>query len=176
VEEVVNDRKLSLSAGDRVLAAQAAVHFLSTSTANRENYTPVKGWKDNEERKKQLTLAYAAEIGVAKKLKKQWNGMQTGKRMADIGNNIEVRWTSTDYAIVYEYDRDNDLLFLVKGATIDDLYIAGFIPIKMAKVEAYKREREGLPLTYWVPLDKLYTYLPNNGAVTAFIDRFSRWV
>jgi len=172
----VNDRKLSLSAGDRVSAAQAAVHFLSTATAQRADYTPVKGWKDNEERKKQLTLAYAAEIGVAKKLKKQWNGMQTGKRMADIGNNIEVRWTSTDYAIVYDYDRDNDLLFLVKGATIDDLYIAGFIPIKMAKVEAYKREREGLPLTYWVPLDKLYTYLPNNGAVTAFIDRFSRWV
>jgi hypothetical protein len=175
VEENVNERRLGLTSNERLLAAQAANHFL-TYVEGKQNYTPVKGWKDNEERQKQLILAYAAEIGVAKKLKKQWNGMSTGKRQADIGNNIEVRWTSTEYAIVYENDRDNDLLFLVKGATIDDLYIAGFIPIKMAKVEAYKREREGLPVTYWVPIDKLYTYLPGNGAVTAFIDRFTRWV
>jgi len=176
VEENVNDRKLSLSIGDRLMAEQAAVHFLATSTVRQEGYSVDQGWKNNEERKKTLTLAYAAEIGVAKKLKKQWNGMSTGKRMADVGNNIEVRWTSTDHAIVYENDRDTDLLFLVKGATIDDLYIAGFIPIKMAKVEAYKLERAGQALTYWVPLEKLYTYLPNNGAVTAFIDRFTQWV
>lgn len=171
----MNDRRLSLTPGDRLLAAQAATHFLTAAT--ERNYdTPFKGWKDNEERKKQLTLAYAAEIGVAKKLKKQWNGVNTHKDQADVGNNIEVRWTSTDYAIVYDYDRDNDLLFLVKGTTMDFLYIAGFIPIKMAKVDAYKIDREGQRLSYWVPINKLYTYLPGNGAVSSFIDRYTRWV
>jgi len=176
VEEVVNDRRLSLSVTDRQIASQAAEHFLGTGSAQASDYTPVIGWKNNDERKKQLILAYGAEIGVAKKLKQQWNGMSTGKRMADVGNNIEVRWTSTDHAIVYDYDRDTDLLFLVKGQSLDDLYIAGFIPMKMAKVDAYKREREGLPTTYWVPIAKLYTYLPDNGAVSRFIDRFSRLV
>lgn len=168
----MNDRRLNLSSGDRLMAEQAAVSFL-TYVNNKPNYTPVKGWKDNEERKKQLILAYAAEIGVAKKLKKQWNGVSTGKRQADVGDNIEVRWTSTEFAIVYDYDRDKDVLFVVKGATVSDLYIAGFMPVKMAKVDAYRKEREGLPVTYWVPLSRLYTYLPNNHAVKTFLDRFS---
>ena len=168
----MNDRRLNLSSGDRLMAEQAAVSFL-TYANNKPDYTPVKGWKDNEERKKQLILAYAAEIGVAKKLKKQWNGVSTGKRQADVGDNIEVRWTSTEFAIVYDYDRDKDVLFVVKGATVNDLYIAGFMPVKMAKVDAYRKEREGLPVTYWVPLSKLYTYLPNNHAVKTFLDRFS---
>jgi len=176
MEEVVNDRRLSLSVTDRQIASQAAQNFLATSTANKEGYSVEQGWKNEEQRKKTLTLSFAAEIGVAKKLKQQWNGVNTGKRVADIGNNIEVRWTATNYAIVTEKDRDTDLLFLVKGQSLDDLYIAGFIPIKMAKVEAYKLDRAGQTVSYWVPVGKLYTYLPDNGAVSRFIDRFSRLV
>jgi hypothetical protein len=172
VEEIVNDRRLQLSLGERLTAEQAAVSFLTYADA-RPDYTPVKGWKDDDERKKQLILAYASEIGVAKKLKKQWNGVNTGKRQADVGDNIEVRWTSTEYAIIYDYDRDTDIIFVVKGASINDLYIVGFMPVQMAKVDAYRKEREGLPVNWFVPLSKLYTYLPNNHAVTAFIDRFS---
>jgi len=46
----------------------------------------------------------------------------------------------------------------------------------MAKVEAYKLDRAGQTVSYWVPVGKLYTYLPDNGAVSRFIDRFSRLV
>ena len=58
VEEIVNDRRLELSLGDRLTAEQAAVSFLTYADA-RPDYTPVKGWKDDDERKKQLILAYA---------------------------------------------------------------------------------------------------------------------
>jgi hypothetical protein len=33
-----------------------------------------------------------------------------------------------------------------------------------------------LPVTWWVPLSKLYTYLPQNQAVMAFLDRFIKMV
>lgn len=176
MEKKLKDRKLIITPIDRVKASEAAQNFLSVASNLGAGYTPVQGWTDNQHRLKQLTLAYAAEIGIAKKLHLQWNGMATGKRQADVGQNIEVRWTSTDYAIVYEYDRDDDLLFLVKGTSFDSLWIAGFIPIRMAKVDEYKKVREGLPVNWWVPLSKLYTYLPQNQAVVAFLDRFIKMV
>jgi len=170
LEEKLNDRRLIITPTDRQLARQAAEHFLNRPITQNADYS-FKGWADKTERMQQLTLAYASEIGVAKKLKMQWNGMSTGKRQADVGDIIEVRWTSTNFAYVYEYDRDQDLLFVVKGASLDNLYIAGFIPIKMAKVDAYRRE-----VDWAVPIAKLYTYLPENQAVKAFILRFSQMV
>ncbi len=170
----MNDRQLNLNAHEKNRARQAATEFIewSINTMGTDHpHTRHTAWASNEERFWCMSMAYGSEIGIARKLNMQWNGLGTGKKTADVGNNIEVRWTTGQSLIVRANDRERDIVFLTKGTTLDNLYIVGFLPVKMARVTEYKLEGEE---TWKVPISKLYTYMPQNGTVKRFIEAYSR--
>jgi len=70
------------------------------------------------------------------------------KETADVGSNIEVRWTryDTGQLIVYENDRITDVAILVVG-TSPNYRLAGWIPVAMAKRPKYKNSKQP---TWWV--------------------------
>ena len=170
----MNDRELRLKDPEKKLAQQAAQEFINWSIASQNTANPhrrVNPWQSEAQRLRDMTLAYGAEIGVARKLNMVWNGVGTGKRTADVGNNIEVRYTTGQNLVVRGNDREKDIAFLVKGTTLENLYIVGFMPVKMARVAEYKLPNEE---TWMVPISKLYVYMPCNGTVKRFIEQYSR--
>jgi hypothetical protein len=172
----MNDRTLNLTAHEKNRARQAATEFIEWSINTMGTNHPhqrVNAWASNEERFWIMSMAYGSEIGIARKLNMQWNGVGTGKRTADVGNNIEVRWTTGQSMIVRANDREKDIVFLTKGTTLENLYIVGFMPVKMARVAEYKLDGEE---TWKVPIAKLYTYMPQNGTVKRFIEAYSRLI
>ena len=174
--EEMNERELRLKDHEKKLARQAADEFIKWSISTLNTSNPHKRhnpWKSESQRLWEMTMAYGAEIGVARKLNMQWNGVGTGKRTADVGNNIEVRWTSGQHLVVRANDREKDIAFLCKGTTLENLYIVGFMPVKMARVVEYKLPDEEV---WMVPYTKLYTYLPSNASVKRFIEQYSRLV
>lgn len=75
------------------------------------------------------------------------------KQTADVGSNIEVRWTRYDSGqlIVYENDRVTDVAILVTG-TSPNYRLSGWIPIAMAKKPRYKHAKQP---TWWVTQQNL---------------------
>jgi len=116
--------------------------------------------------KREMQIAYGAEIAVARHLGLSWNGVNNGKRKADVGDNVEVRHTKSQYLIVRGNDREDDVAFLVKGESLDRLFLVGFLPIRMARQAAYKVENEQ---TWFVPESHLYQMMPQKGAVKPFL-------
>jgi hypothetical protein len=70
------------------------------------------------------------------------------KETADVGSNIEVRWTRYDTGalIVYENDRITDVAVLVTGRS-PNYKLAGWIPVAIAKKPRYKSSSQP---TWWV--------------------------
>jgi hypothetical protein len=75
------------------------------------------------------------------------------KQTADVGSNIEVRWTRYDTGslIVYENDRVTDVAVLVTGRS-PNYNLAGWIPVAIAKKPRYKSSSQP---TWWVTQQNL---------------------
>ena len=75
------------------------------------------------------------------------------KQTADVGSNIEVRWTRYDTGslIVYENDRVTDVAVLVTGRS-PNYNLAGWIPVAIAKKPRYKSSTQP---TWWVTQQNL---------------------
>ena len=75
------------------------------------------------------------------------------KETADVGSNIEVRWTRYDTGslIVYENDRVTDVAVLVTGRS-PNYNLAGWIPVAIAKKPRYKSSTQP---TWWVTQQNL---------------------
>jgi hypothetical protein len=75
------------------------------------------------------------------------------KETADVGSNIEVRWTRYDTGslIVYENDRVTDVAVLVTGRS-PNYNLAGWIPVAIAKRPRYKSSTQP---TWWVTQQNL---------------------
>jgi hypothetical protein len=69
------------------------------------------------------------------------------KLHADIGGNVEVKWTryKDGHLLLSDRDRDSDIAILVTGKS-PVYYLAGWIPIKAAKRPTRKRS-DG---AYWI--------------------------
>lgn len=100
--------------------------------------------------------AVGAEIAVA-----QYFGISdftptvnTFKREADIGARIEVKWTKYEsgHLILTDNDRPNDIAVLVTGKS-PVYYIAGWIPVTMAKKPRYRRAEDN---SYWIDRPNLF--------------------
>ena len=80
---------------------------------------------------------------------------QKGKRIADVGDNLEIRWTKYDYGklIVRKYDRNEDIAILVTGEG-PAYTVVGAMPVKMARTDKYKHPTQP---NYWVPQPDLRT-------------------
>ena len=103
----------------------------------------------------QQAESISSEMAVAKFLKDDSFNPDNDnyKNSADVGSNIEVKWTRwiDGHLIVYSYDREEDIAVLVVGKS-PTYYLAGWIPIKQAKQpQNYVRAQN----TYWVTQRRL---------------------
>jgi hypothetical protein len=113
------------------------------------------------ERISEYAESLASELVVARELGIDYDLNYSGfKQFADVGSNIEVRWTrwNLGHLIVYPTDREDDIAILVCGKS-PRYRIAGWIPIKVARSNRYKHSSQN---SWWVdqynlhPLSELY--------------------
>jgi hypothetical protein len=162
-------RPLPLHDLDMKLARQAADFFIEWSKKTQETdnpHTRAVPWKNDYERKYEMQMAYGAEIGVARLLGLDWNGLNTFKDKADVGDNVEVRWSRSNNLILRHYDRDGDVAFLVQGSSLSTLFLVGYYPVYLGRIDDYKLEDEE---TWFIPKDRLYDYMPYKEAVRPFL-------
>ena len=100
--------------------------------------------------------ALAGELAVANYTKNPITDLanRNGSLIADVGRNIEVKFTShqNGHLIVDEASNDDDVAVLVMGRN-PHYYLIGWMPVKMAKVAKYRHShRHG----YWVAQSNLF--------------------
>ena len=97
-----------------------------------------------------MAQSIGAEIAVAKYFGDDnfEPTVDTFKREADVGSQIEVKWTlwQDGHLILNKTDRPQDVAILVVNKA-PNYVLAGWIPIAMAKREKYLRG-DG---SYWIP-------------------------
>lgn len=104
---------------------------------------------NNHERVAEYSESIAAELCVARYFGLDFDiNASKGKRMADVGKGIEVRWTSyvNGSLIVYPNDRESDIAVLVVGKSPEYL-IAGWIPVSFARRARFKNPRQD---SWWI--------------------------
>lgn len=109
---------------------------------------------NNFERVVEYAESIAAELCVARYFGLDFDIDESkGKRKADVGKGIEVRWTAYNGGnlIIYPNDRDADVAVLVVGKS-PEYFIAGWLPVSFAKVKRYKNPRQD---SWWVDQQNL---------------------
>ena len=102
----------------------------------------------------QQSQALAAEVAVSKYFKQPIDLKNLHyKKTADVGHNIEVKWTKwkDGSLILTELDRKEDIAILVTGS-MPTFYVCGWIPIVMAKRNKQQRS-DG---SWWVSQHDLH--------------------
>jgi len=142
---------IQLTLADEVLAARVGLERTEYSKINGHSHSfeiskPGNYFKTIEA----ASGAVAGEIAVAKALgindfKPTSN---TFKSCADIGENIEVKWTAWvgGHLIIHPKDRDTDIAILVVGDS-PNLKVVGWLPIIQAKRPKYKSSKDE---SWWV--------------------------
>lgn len=101
------------------------------------------------ERVVEYAESIAAELCVARYFGLDFDINESkGKRKADVGKGIEVRWTAYigGNLIIYPNDRDDDVAVLVVGKS-PNYFIAGWLPVSFAKRKRFKNPRQD---SWWV--------------------------
>ena len=103
----------------------------------------------------QQSEAIGAEIAVAKHFGTPIENLANTnyKTLADVGANIEVKWTrwNLGHLIVSDLDRPEDIAVLVVGKS-PNYRIAGWIPVAVAKKPRYRQDRTK---SWWITQDSL---------------------
>ena len=129
--------EILLTQADEILSAQVGLQRVEYSKINGHSHSYIT--PNNGNYFKDIMIAsssIAAEIAVAKSLgimnfKPTAN---TFKSMADVAENIEVKWTAwlDGHLVITPKDRDNDIAVLVVGDS-PKFRVIGWIPIVVAK-------------------------------------------
>ena len=142
--------KMQLTREEQIRCHHAAVSHYTVDTFLKpgmdSTYTKDKNLHE-------LIAQYAEALGaewiVAKYLGVSYDPFVSNhKDAADVGSQIEVRWTKyvAGQLIVHEYDRPNDIAVLVTGQA-PYFFIAGWIPIAMAQRPKYRHSKQP---NWWV--------------------------
>jgi hypothetical protein len=101
----------------------------------------------------ELAQAIEAEWIVAKYYGRDFNPFANkGKRVADVGNGIEVKHTESGFhLIIYPNDRITDVAVMVTGKS-PEFHIVGWIPVAMAKRPRFKKATQD---SWWVNMRDL---------------------
>jgi hypothetical protein len=101
----------------------------------------------------ELAQAIEAEWIVAKYYGRDFNPFASKyKRVADVGNGIEVKHTESGFhLIVYPNDRNTDVAVLVTGKS-PEFHITGWIPVSMAKRPRFKKSTQD---SWWINMRDL---------------------
>ena len=93
----------------------------------------------------QMGESMAAELVVAKHLGYDYTpGITWDKSKADVGNHIEVKWSSNPYSNLWiqESDRqDRDIAVLIVGNS-PEMRIVGWMPVAIAKKPRYRNAQQ----------------------------------
>jgi hypothetical protein len=109
---------------------------------------------NNYERVTEYAESLGAEMVVARYFNLDYDvNVSNGKRNADVGKGIEVKWTSyiNGSLIVYPNDRVDDVAVLVVGRS-PEYYIVGWLPVKQAMQKQFKNSQQE---SWWVNQDSL---------------------
>jgi hypothetical protein len=109
---------------------------------------------NNHERVTEYAESIGAEMVVARYFGLDYDiTINNGKRNADVGKGLEVKWTSyiNGSLIIYPNDREDDVAVLVVGRS-PEYYIVGWLPVKMAKQKHFKNSQQD---SYWIGQDSL---------------------
>ena len=115
---------------------------------------------NNHEQVSEYAESLGTEMIVARYFGLDYDiNVSNGKRGADVGQGLEVRWTSYvgGNLIVYPNDRDTDIAVLVVGKS-PVYHIAGWLPVAFARRKRFKNPRQD---SWWVdqanlnPIDTL---------------------
>jgi hypothetical protein len=101
----------------------------------------------------ELAQAIEAEWIVAKYYGREFNPFASKyKRVADVGNGIEVKHTESGFhLIIYPNDRNTDVAVLVTGKS-PEFHITGWIPVSMAKRPRFKKSTQD---SWWINMRDL---------------------
>ena len=163
--------KMKLTREEEFIAHEAAIHL---AKQNQDYWQTREGGYSKDFNLHDLIAQDAQSIGsewvVAKYFDYDFNPFEEkGKRKADVGSNLEVRWTKyvQGQLIVHEYDRTNDIAVLVVGES-PHYFIAGWIPVAMAKRPKYKHSKQP---SWWVtqinlqPIENLRKSIHGHSAI-----------
>jgi len=109
---------------------------------------------NNYERVTEYAESLGAEMVVARYFGLDYDvNVSNGKRNADVGKGIEVKWTSyiNGSLIIYPNDRVDDIAVLVVNRS-PDYWIVGWLPIKDAMQKHFKNTSQD---SWWVNQDSL---------------------
>lgn len=146
--------KITLSVAEAARCHLAAVK-IRTFQGDQIGLTPHYNHRLNfHEQIAEIAESKGAEWAVAKYFGIDYDPDENnGKERADVGNGLEVKWTkyADGHLIVYPTDRITDVAILVTGK-FPDYYLAGWIPVGIAKRPRYKKSDQE---SWWVGINNL---------------------
>ena len=104
---------------------------------------------NNYERVTEYAESLAAEMVVARYFGLDYDvNISQGKRNADVGKGLEVKWTSyiNGSLIIYPNDRTEDVAVLVVGRS-PEYFVVGWLPVQMAMQKQFKNSQQD---SWWV--------------------------
>ncbi len=110
---------------------------------------------NTHEQVSELAESITAELIVARYFGLDYDARQNnGKRHADVGQGLEVKWTKYEsgHLIIYPNDRDSDVAIMVVGKS-PSFRIAGWIPVQFAKRAKYKHRSQD---SWWIEQHNLF--------------------
>lgn len=148
----VNIKMRLTEADEWAIHNRASAVVFSTDDLGRTPHYNAK--LNNHERVTEYAESLGAEVVVARYFGLDYDiNVSQGKRNADVGKGLEIRWTSyiNGSLIIYPTDRFEDVAILVCGRS-PDYYIVGWIPVKQAMQKQYKN---GTQDSWWINQDSL---------------------
>lgn len=136
---------IQLTQADEILSAQVGLQRCEHSKIHNHAHSYITPNNGNYFKDIMIaSSAIAAEIAVAKSLDipNFTPTANTFKSMADVAENIEVKWTAWDegHLVITPKDRDSDIAVLVVGDS-PNFKVIGWIPIVVAKKPRFKHSK-----------------------------------
>jgi hypothetical protein len=153
-------QKMTISAADEWAIHKRAVDVVFAQEASLGVTVRYNSKLNNHEAVTEYSESLGAEMIVARYFGLDYDiNDSKGKRRADVGQGLEVRWTSYvgGSLIVYPNDRETDIAVLVVGKS-PIYYIVGWLPVAFARRKRFKNPRQD---SWWVdqgnlnPIDTL---------------------
>jgi len=153
-------QKITISAADEWAIHKRAVDVVFSYSGQLGTTIRYNSKLNNHEQVSEYAESLGAEMIVARYFGLDYDiNLSNGKRGADVGQGLEVRWTSYvgGNLIVYPNDRDTDIAVLVVGKS-PVYHIAGWLPVAFARRKRFKNPRQD---SWWVdqanlnPIDTL---------------------
>ena len=140
---------MTISAADEWAIHKRAVDVVFSYSGQLGTTIHYNSKLNNHEQVTEYAESLGAEMIVARYFGLDYDiNVSNGKRGADVGQGLEVRWTSYvgGNLIVYPNDRETDIAVLVVGKS-PVYHIAGWLPVAFARRKRFKNPRQD---SWWV--------------------------